>query len=958
MNYAGQTVSHYRVLEKLGHGGMGVVYKAYDDRLQRFVALKFLPADFKDDHERRRRLVNEARAASALDHPNIVVVHDIGETPEGALFIAMAFHDGETLQARIARGLSREDAVSIARQVASGLARAHEHGLFHRDIKPANIIIAKDGIARIIDFGLAYSLDATTLVDAGIAGTPLYMSPEQAAHGTVDARTDVWSFGVVLYEMLTGRRPFGGDSIPQLLLAIANDTPTPVRVVRPDVPVPLAAIVDRALAKRPADRYQTAGELAKALTDAEVASTEGTVRSRMSRSSRVAWIATAALTLALLAGGAWIYHRSERRHWVVESAIPQIAAFVRNDRPLAAFLLTKDAEAVWPDHPDLKKIENDLLMHTTLQSTPSGAVVQIQDFLTPDQPWFTVGTTPLTNVALPDGYFRWRVAAPNLPVYEFADVPARRTFALDAAARAPSGMVPVPAMHWTDMVGFVGWVGPYDLPAFDIDRFEVTNQQYQEFVDRGGYMNQKYWTEAFIRDDRAVSWSDAMMSFRDATGRPGPAGWRGGHFPDERANYPVSGISWYEAAAYAAFSGKSLPTLAQWYESAPPGRGRFLAPVSNLSGTALAPVGQFKGIGRFGTYDMAGNVREWCANSSGQGDRRFILGGAWSSPAYLYGEPEALPPFDRSEGNGIRLVINHGTLPPDAVAPRQLHVRDESTFKPAGDDLFKAYRSLYTYEPMPLQAKTLDVSETSDWRREKIEFDAAYGTERLRAFLYLPKHVKPPYQAVVFFPSARVEFLPSSDNLGDLEFFDYVVQSGRAVIYPIYQATYERLSPADRQNGSRLPTASRRRDVLIQQVKDVQRAVDYLQSRADIDADHIGYLGVSMGSAYGAIADAVEGRFKAIVWLDGGLFMDQPLSGTDQVDFAPRITTPLLMVNGRYDYVFPLDSAQLPLFRLVGTPAADKRHVILDTPHGVSAARPLLIRAVLEWFDRYLGVVH
>jgi serine/threonine protein kinase len=200
----GRKISHYEILERLGAGGMGVVYKARDTTLGRLVALKFLPLEFRDDKELKRHLTEEARAASALDHPNIVVVHEIHDSGDD-LFIAMAYHEGSTLREKIkGHPLPIEEALQIAKQAATGLARAHEHGISHRDIKPGNIIVAKDGVVRIIDFGLARSAESTATLGGGTHGTPLYMSPEQASGKPVDARTDLWSLGVVLYEMLTG----------------------------------------------------------------------------------------------------------------------------------------------------------------------------------------------------------------------------------------------------------------------------------------------------------------------------------------------------------------------------------------------------------------------------------------------------------------------------------------------------------------------------------------------------------------------------------------------------------------------------------------------------------------------------------------------------------------------------------------------------------------------------------
>jgi len=204
---------------------------------------------------------------------------------------------------------------------------------------------------------------------------------------------------------------------------------------------------------------------------------------------------------------------------------------------------------------------------------------------------------------------------------------------------------------------------------------------------------------------------------------------------------------------------------------------------------------------------------------------------------------------------------------------------------------------------------------------------------------------------VLFFPSSRVLQLQSSEKLGDLDFIDYVIKSGRAVVYPIYQGLYERRSRVPQVVGPAVL-----RDAIVAWSRDFGRAIDYLESRSDIDRGRIGFLGVSMGSAYGVILTSLEKRVKAVVLLDGGFFqIEQPLSGTDQVDFAPRLTQPALMVNGRYDATFTLDASQRPLFGMLGTPAEDKRQVLLETTHDVRAQRPVMVREVLAWLNKYLG---
>jgi serine/threonine protein kinase/Tfp pilus assembly protein PilF len=259
----GQTVSHYQIIEKLGGGGMGVVYKAEDTKLKRTVALKFLPPDLTRDEEAKTRFVHEAQAASALQHNNICNVHDIDESPDGQMFIVMDCYEGGTLKQKIEQGsLKIDDALNIAVQVARGLTAAHQHGIVHRDIKPANIMMTPGGEAKIVDFGLAKLSGGTLLTRAGsTVGTAAYMSPEQARGDPVDQRTDIWSLGVVLYEMLTKRNPFAGEYDEAAMYRILNEDPEFVTKIRPEVPTRLDHIVGRAIAKDPARRYQTVEEL-------------------------------------------------------------------------------------------------------------------------------------------------------------------------------------------------------------------------------------------------------------------------------------------------------------------------------------------------------------------------------------------------------------------------------------------------------------------------------------------------------------------------------------------------------------------------------------------------------------------------------------------------------------------------------------------------------------------------
>ncbi|HUP02924.1 MAG TPA: protein kinase [Bryobacteraceae bacterium] len=927
-------IAHYKIKSKLGHGGMGIVYRATDTKLNRDVAVKVIPEAFANDARRMALFRREAQVLAALNHPNIAAIYGL---EEHALVLELV--EGPTLAERIGQGpLPAEEAAPIARQIAEALEYAHERGVIHRDLKPANIKLTPEGRVKVLDFGLAkltenVEIGATAPTQTiAIAGTPGYLAPEQLQGKPADARSDIFAFGCVLYELLSGRRAFPGNTQAESLASTAMAEPRPIE----GAPRELERLALRCLHKDPDRRIQRMDDVRVALAASPA----------IPKRRRNLAVGLPVLLFVILSAGFWLYRGMDQRRWAREEAIPQIAK-LSPEQPLAAFLLLRKAEQVLRGDPQLAELAKSSTQLISVESTPAGANVEIQDYVKPGA-WFALGATPLRNVRVPKGYFRWRVSKPG--VREFISAPPTTRSMQFPLPAGESAMSPVPAGHWSEYIDFVGWLF-YDLPAYDIDRFEVTNAQYQQFVDQGGYRKPEYWKEKFTKDGADLTWEQAMALFRDPTGRPGPSTWEAGHFPPGRANYPVTGVSWYEAAAYAAFAGKSLPAIGQWYKAAPGDLAPYSVLASNFGGQGPAAVGTFAGVGPYGTYDMAGNVREWSLTAIH--DTRFILGGAWGTPPYSAFDPAVLPPSDRSPMNGFRLVRNKGPLPAEATAPLVVRGRDFSKAKPASDDVFQAYKAMYAYDRKPLDAKSEGIVEnTADWTKEKITIDAGYDNRRLDVYLFLPKNVRPPFQAIVFFPSARVSLMPSSRNLGDMQFIDYTIQSGRALIYPVYSGTYERVDPGEAQAGY-----AARLQLLVRRSKEVRRAVDYLVTRPDIDASRIGYLGVSMGAAFGIIFTALEDRFRAIVFLDGGFFLLPVGSGEDQVDFAPRVTKPVLMVNGKYDFSFSPDRAQEPLFRMLGTPPAAKRRVVLDTPHDVSQQKEALSKEVLAWLDKYLGRV-
>jgi serine/threonine protein kinase/tetratricopeptide (TPR) repeat protein len=329
----GSTIAgKYRIIRKLGEGGRGVVYKAEDKKLDRTVALKFLPSELSKDSSARDRFIHEAKAASGLDHPNICTIHEIGETEDQRMYIAMSYYEGKTLKEKIrSEGLIKlEEILDIVRQMAQGLAKAHGKGIIHRDVKPANAIITGDGLVKIVDFGLAKFTGEMRITRTDTTmGTAAYMSPEQAQGEKVDHRTDIWSLGVVLYEMLSGHLPFEGENEQSVLYSIINKDPAPVSKLAAGIPGELEKIVSRALQKNPADRYQSFDEFLVDLKEAYKRldikpEWRLSFRARLGKrkwiASPVLWI-SAAVCLCVLAGLVLFYPAKtvpfQERDWIL-----------------------------------------------------------------------------------------------------------------------------------------------------------------------------------------------------------------------------------------------------------------------------------------------------------------------------------------------------------------------------------------------------------------------------------------------------------------------------------------------------------------------------------------------------------------------------------------------------------------------------------------------------------------
>jgi formylglycine-generating enzyme required for sulfatase activity/dienelactone hydrolase len=958
----GTRLGPYEVLAAIGVGGMGEVYRARDTRLDRSVAIKVLPGHLGADPERRARFAREARTIAGLGHPHICALHDVGR--EGDVdFLVMEYVDGTRLPSPCPVAKALEYAI----QIADALRASHQNGIIHRDLKPANVMVTREGHVKVLDFGLAKHLaappdldtqaatasapsDESSLTRKGVAvGTVAYMSPEQVEAKPLDARSDVFSFGAVLYELLTGQRAFPGDSTISTMSAILRDTPVPARKVRPEVPRRLEAILNRCLEKNKDARYASAADLHEALVGCEAGLLGRSTGFRSPLQPRVA-VPVSLVLVAAIAAAAWFGVRSHRARWARNTALPEVARLVQLGPSVPAFRLAREAQRFLPEDRGLQQLWRDVAAPITIRTTPPGAAVEWRDYsATEDSPWESLGSAPIEGASVPKAYLRWRISKVGFDTVEAAFsvwTTPEREFPLDPEGSTPPGMVRVPGGRYQ-----YGTAPAVELEDYWLDKYEVTNREFKQFVDAGGYRKREYWRSPFVKDGRELSWEQAMEELRDTTGRPGPSTWALGTYADGQADFPVGGVSWYEADAYATFAGKSLPTVYHWRKAADVGIFSDIYRLSNFGTGGPARVGSYRGLSPWGAYDMAGNVKEWCWNQAD--DRRYILGGAWGEPSYMFMNPDAQAPFRRLATYGFRCARYSQPLSDTLTATVGALSRDYSREKPVSDETFRLYESIYSYDRTPLNAVTESVDDTPEhWRKEKISFDAAYGNERMTAYLFLPRNAVPPYQAVVFYPGGYAFRSRSSENLST-QFLGFILRSGHAVLYPIYKGSYER--------GGGLPLSGPGavRDQQIQQSRDLGRSIDYLETRPDIDRERLAYYGLSTGAVRGPILTALEPRFKASIFLSGGLPPYRLPPEADPINFAPRAKVPALMVNGRHDFALPLETSQEPMFRLLGAPQKDKRRVVFDdSGHFPNPNRvPEIYREALDWLDRYLGPV-
>jgi serine/threonine-protein kinase len=657
----------FRLQGELPGGGMSRVFLAIEASLNRKVVIKVLPPEFTSEVS-AARFKQEMEFAARLQHPHILPVLAAGAR-DGLLYYIMPFAAGESLRHRMDREgkFDPPAALRLVGEIADALAFAHTQGIIHRDIKPENILL-EDRHAVLADFGIARALvesrTGERLTATGIAvGTPGYMSPEQLAGDDIDARADVYALAVVAYEMLAGAPPFTGPTAQAVLAAHLTQTARSLHEVRADIPEALAAVIGRALSKDVAHRFPSARSFADALQEAGPALTSSRPALKKTpatpRFVRRAVVLLAAMIAVVMLVRLMLRRAESRTTLATATAASDSQDYDEVARLLGDASVDVSRSAFAALGP---KVAGSIEVVTVPASTDLTLrrVTPIEEFEA--RASVSLGRTPPGAITLVAGEYLLRIAAVGHDTLGLiVKVDVGDTAIVDARllpSDASSGLVLVRGSETGATVG---------VPVFLTGRHEVTNAEFQRFVDAGGYRDASLWPEAMVLDGRSMSRQAALARLLDVTGLPGPRGWSAGRFPDQQSNHPVSGVTWYEANAYARWAGGALPTAAEWWRAAL-GDGQAPFPWGadgstidsranfGLAGTEAVGTNPL-GVSPYGAEDMAGNVAEWLADESPRGQRP-VAGGSWKDPSYMFDRSTSrlFEPGFASDIIGFRIV--------------------------------------------------------------------------------------------------------------------------------------------------------------------------------------------------------------------------------------------------------------------------------------------------------------
>lgn len=1003
----GQIILHYRILEELGRGGMGIVYKAEDTKLKREVAIKFLPHSFNVSEKDKEKLKAEAQIAAGLNHPNIATVYAIEEFGDDT-FIVMEYVKGKELKdlfkAPSGSKIKLSEIIDYAIQITEGINAAHKKGIIHRDIKSSNIMLSDDGRIRVMDFGLAHiNGDPNTTKKGSTPGTTAYMSPEQLRGEEVDFRSDIWSLGIVLFEMLTGQTPFQGNFDQAIIYSILHEKPKSLRKINPEITDELEQIVLSCLEKDPKKRIQSAEKLLtklKEIKSQDISSSSYKFSPSRLKISKAGLVVSTIIAAVIVLLTVFLPLKKIFNDENLPEIRERLQQLVNEEKYYEASLLAEENKSVLENDSVFKQLSLIIFDTLSVSSEPQGAKVYLLRY-NPEKidsvnKGELIGETPLKDFQIVRGDYLITLEKEAEPVKNTENeltfpfgrveyVPVKRVASsypimkefpvvvhgininveLIEKDKLSENMVFVPGGNHKLMSSSVHQEKPVTLNDFFIDKYEVSNAEYKKFISAGGYLRKDFWKHKFIKQGKEITWQEAMKIFVDRTNHNGPRSWVNQNYSAGKDKYPVTDISWYEAAAYAEFLGKSLPTVYQWEKAARNGVPNYhstsmpwglIYPLDDISGrtnfnsNGTVPVDKYDfGISYYECYNTAGNVEEWCLNKSTDG---FVYAdGSYEDSNYVFGTFKSLDGFYSSASLGFRCVKNIGGINSDQGGI-QINLNPYiPKYQSVSDSKFESIRKLYEYEKHPLNPKIILSEENEYWTKQKISFDSPFG-DRISGYLFLPKNAAQPYQCIIWNPHSGVYRYGYSADWAAEKLFTENIKYGRALFVIIPKGTPERKWEYGDEKTDKLSKLFR--DRVIRWVVEQRIVLDYLNLRSDIDGSKIAYI-TTANDYDGFIVPGVENRFKCNIIIANGIYEEDQKklpAEINPVNFLSRYIAPTYLMHGKYDEAVYFSSSVLPAYNLIPEP---KKLEALNTTH----VPPLAMRVPLinSWLNESMGQV-